>query len=125
MNTMRHHSEGGGAAVLVVDDDQSVRETLTEVLQLQGFEVAGASNGKEALDYLHDQPPPCLILLDLNMPGVDGWQFRAAQKKDPHIAEVPVVAVSALNYPSNLDVSDFIRKPVDLDHLLDVISHYC
>jgi CheY-like chemotaxis protein len=108
---------GVGKTVLIVDDSPHVRDTLGLVFQLYGFGVGTAADGREALDYLHRYPPPCLIVLDLMMPGMDGRQFRAAQLRDPALAQIPVVVCSAL--ADRTDPADFagvrglLTKPVD------------
>src|SRR5579863_8670231 len=81
--------------VLIVEDDDGAREALSDCLEMEGFSVVSARNGKEALDYLHSSPAPKIILLDLYMPVMTGWEFRAAQKQDSAIANIPVVVVTA------------------------------
>ncbi len=86
----------GTGALLLVDDDERVREALVALLEAQGYPVVGAANGREALDVLRVRGlRPGLILLDLMMPVMDGWQFRAAQLADAELATVPVVVFSA------------------------------
>src|SRR5919206_1695644 len=80
--------------VLVVEDDFAIRETLRELLEDEGYRVAWAANGKEALARLHERAPR-VILLDLMMPVMDGWEFRVAQQRDPALASIPVVVISA------------------------------
>ena len=81
--------------VLVIDDDEDIRTTIRDVLEDQGFAVACAANGREALDMLlRDESKPALILLDLTMPEMDGWTFRQEQQKVPRLAQIPVVLFS-------------------------------
>jgi CheY-like chemotaxis protein len=83
--------------ILVVEDERGQREALAEVLSRLGYEVQCAANGSEALELMrHSESLPGLILLDLMMPVMDGWQFRAEQRKDRILADVPVVVLSAL-----------------------------
>jgi CheY-like chemotaxis protein len=75
--------------ILVVEDDEDSRRALTNVLEDEGFSVAAVGSGQEALDYLHDSARPQLIVLDLMMPGMKGWNFRHLQKQDPELAAIP------------------------------------
>jgi CheY-like chemotaxis protein len=112
--------------VLVVDDDIAIRETLAVVLDEEGYSVAQAVNGREALDRIQEGLRPDLIVLDLMMPVMDGWQFLEERAKDQSLREVPVVIVSAT--PETLqppEVCAFVRKPMRLDHLLEVIEREC
>jgi CheY-like chemotaxis protein len=115
--------------ILVVEDDEATRDALTLVLQASGYQVTTAANGQEALDALREPSPPCLILLDLMMPVMDGWQFRALQRQDPALAVIPVVLVSADgNTPqkaASLGAAGFIQKPVDVHALLDTVQRHC
>ncbi|HEY6099714.1 MAG TPA: response regulator [Anaeromyxobacter sp.] len=109
--------------VLVVDDEPDIREAVSELLSEEGYDVVGASDGAEALTKLHTCHPT-VVLLDLMMPGMDGWQFRAAQREDPEVSGIPVIVLSALDRVSDLDAADFIQKPFDLDRLLSAVRHH-
>src|SRR5437879_6509382 len=85
----------GGKTILVVEDDTATRDALSLILEAEGFGVMGAANGQEALDQLRGSRRPDLILLDLMMPVMDGWQFRRAQAQDPALSAIPVVVLSA------------------------------
>jgi CheY-like chemotaxis protein len=116
--------------VLIVDDDTDIRETLEEVLADNDFPAIGAENGAVALERLRsDAEPPCVILLDMMMPVMDGKTFRRAQQDDPTLSNIPVVVLSAHasgeRSARELQVDAFLRKPVDLQTLLDVIGRYC
>ena len=106
--------------VLVVDDDRHVREALTVTLRSLGFEVATAADGYGALELLRVEQPN-VVLLDLEMPKMNGWQFRAQQLRDNRIASVPVVILSgrgdAARQARALGVAGGLQKPVDLDEL--------
>jgi|HubBroStandDraft_1064217.scaffolds.fasta_scaffold40286_2 signal transduction histidine kinase len=111
-------------SLLVVEDDEDIRETLVSLLSMEGFRVTGCSNGHEALAGLRVFPKPDLILLDLRMPVMDGWQFRVAQKGDPQLAGIPAIALSADStaQAAAIDAEAYLRKPVDYDTLLDTID---
>ena len=113
--------------VLIVEDDEDLREMMAQLLTLEGFETATVANGREALEYLHNASTPDVILLDLMMPVMDGWEFRRQQQADPAIAPVPVFVLSALdqNRASNLDATAFLKKPLDFDRLLSLVRTYC
>jgi signal transduction histidine kinase len=110
--------------LLVVEDDADIREALDGLLSMEGFHVSGCSNGREALDWLRASPKPDLILLDLMMPVMDGWQFRVAQKDDPELASIPVLALSADSTAkaAAIDAEAYLKKPVDYDTLIDTID---
>lgn len=116
--------------VMIVDDDDDIREALTMILEDESFRVVSFGNGLEALKYLRSgAQPPCLILLDLMMPVMDGWAFRTTQIQDPALASIPVVVISAFsNVPrmtANLEVSEYLQKPIDLDTLIATVERYC
>jgi two-component system, cell cycle sensor histidine kinase and response regulator CckA len=113
-----------GRTLLVVEDDADIRDALDGLLSTEGFRVAGCSNGREALDWLHASPKPDLILLDLMMPVMDGWQFRVAQKQDPELATIPVVALSAdaTAKAAAIDADAYLKKPVEYDTLLETLD---
>jgi len=115
------------AAILIVDDDNDVRSALSEMLEEEGFSVEGAPNGREALARLRGGTVhPCVILLDLMMPGMDGWDFRTEQMRDPRLAEVPVVIVSASGFSRDSIRTQFrpaayVEKPIERTALLHAI----
>jgi CheY-like chemotaxis protein len=121
-------ANGQRRRILLVEDDDEIREALTDVLEQQGYQVEGARNGREALEMLHDHEAPRLILLDLMMPVMDGWQFRHAQLEDPQIARIPVVVLSAMANlrarGADLHAAECLAKPVDVDYLLEAVSRY-
>jgi CheY-like chemotaxis protein len=86
----------GREFVVVADDEAEARDVLQQILELEGFEVEGFANGAEALDYLNHSVQPCVIILGLLMPVMNGPQFRAAMLKDPRLAAIPIVVVTAL-----------------------------
>ncbi len=110
--------------ILLVEDDLSIRDALKGLLEEEGYGITTAENGRQALDALRDQAVPDLIVLDLRMPVMDGWQFRAAQKNDPAVASIPVIALSADGSAkaAAIDAQAYLRKPVSMDALLDAIG---
>ena len=120
--------------LLIVEDDADIREALQGYLELQGYEVRAASNGKEALEHLEMPPRPVLILLDMALPVMDGHRVLTARKASEALAEVPGVILSAgmaaMNprdravYAANYDVAAFLKKPVEPRQLLEVIERH-
>ncbi len=109
-------------SILIVDDDADVREMLTQFFSIEGYIVSTAGNGKDALDQLRHGQRPDLILLDLMMPVMDGWEFRMEQQRDPALSPIPVVVLSAVyNAPERaglLGAADYMQKPVEFDRLI-------
>jgi CheY-like chemotaxis protein len=118
-----------GNGILIVEDDDDQRESLIDLLQAEGYPAAGAPNGQAALNELRQGPPPCLILLDLMMPVMNGWEFREAQRRDPALAAIPVAVVTGVrgsrDQVAALDAVSYFQKPVDPDALLATVSEYC
>jgi CheY-like chemotaxis protein len=115
-------------SILVVDDDDAIRQAVQEILEMEGYNVTTAANGAEALQLLKELPPPCVILLDLMMPVLNGWQFLEAKSKTAAIEQLPVVVVSAVADPtreSDHGATQIVRKPPDVDSLLEIVSQYC
>ncbi len=115
--------------ILVVEDDEDIRSSLLDVLSDEGFAVAGAEDGDQALEYLRSgSTRPVLILLDLMMPRMDGREFREAQLADPELAGIPIVLVSAdadvERERRALRAAGSLRKPIKLVELVEVISRY-
>lgn len=115
--------------VLVVEDDPDIRATLCEALEDNGYTAVGAGNGVEALAYLRGAAErPCLILLDLMMPVMDGQTFRAEQRADAALAAIPTIVISAYRdlerYAAEL-ATEYLPKPVRLDTLLETARRYC
>jgi len=100
---------------------------MAQLLTLEGFHAATATNGREALDYLRKSPRPDLILLDLMMPVMDGWEFSKEQQADPAIAKVPVVVLTAVDQAraKAVNAAAFLNKPLDFDRLLQLVRQYC
>jgi DNA-binding response OmpR family regulator len=109
------------AKLLIVEDDERARAALGDIFDFEGYRVALCANGKEALEYLRSEPLPALIILDLQMPVMNGWQFRREQNKDARFAAVPVVVITALQSAGDIDVAEIVHKPIDIDRLLAVV----
>lgn len=118
-----------GLLVLVVDDDRDIRDSLIETLEDHGYAALGAGNGAEAIDVLRAHPvPPCLILLDLMMPVMDGRGFREEQLKHPEWADIPVIVVSAygdVEAQAGALALDYMCKPLATRPLIAAIERLC
>ncbi len=115
------------ATVFIVEDDVDTREMLARFLELEGYTVESAENGKLALERLGGGTHACVILLDLMMPVMDGWQFRQAQVQDDALARIPVIVVSAAGRDriERIDADAYLSKPVDLEELLGCVTQFC
>lgn len=115
--------------ILVVEDDLDIRSILSQLLVFEGYDVEDASDGAEALAMLRRDPLPALILLDLMMPIMDGWQLRAELQRDPALSSVPVVIVSAdvraEQEASRLRVAGLLKKPLQIEPLLELVHSIC
>jgi DNA-binding response OmpR family regulator len=113
--------------VFIVEDDADTREMLGRFLELEGYHVEMAANGKQALERLDHAGPVCVIVLDLMMPIMDGWQFRREQSRHARHSKIPVIVVSAAGKDriAQIDANDYLSKPVDLDDLLARVTRYC
>ena len=115
--------------VLVVEDEGDIRDDVAEVLRDEGYLVSTAANGQEALEHLQGGERPCLILLDLMMPQMDGFEFRAKQVADDALASIPVVLVSGANNvqqrAADMNVGGYLLKPFRLNDLLTTVARYC
>jgi CheY-like chemotaxis protein len=113
--------------ILVVDDDRNIRETLADVLRYAGYRVELAENGERALEIIRRGPLPAVVLLDLMMPVMSGWEFLELAEQDETLRTLPVVVVSALPAPlapcgAEGGVKDCLHKPVDIDRLLTIVD---
>jgi CheY-like chemotaxis protein len=113
--------------ILVVDDDDAIRNMLKLTLHLEGYDVDVASNGKEALDYLTTaSPPPALVLLDLMMPVMDGWEFMAACNLNPKLKTIPIVILTAaISEGRAITDRKVFEKPINMDPFLGTVADYC
>jgi CheY-like chemotaxis protein len=115
--------------ILIVEDEPHIREMLVAVLEDEGYQTISMANGLEALTHLRQSPDrPRLILLDLGMPVMTGWEFREEQQREPALANIPVIVMSATLHldqtAAALNAVGCLDKPIDLDTLLGVVEHY-
>ena len=115
------------STVFIIEDDVDTREMLAKFLELEGYTVELASNGRQALDRFSTGVDACVILLDLMMPVMDGWEFRQHQSKDDRLKEIPTIVVSAAGRERMKQISAdaYLSKPVDMDELLSRVSQFC
>jgi CheY-like chemotaxis protein len=115
--------------ILVVDDDYDMQDAISESLEIEGHETTCVSNGREALDYLRDGERVCVILLDLMMPVMNGWEFRERQLQNSELASIPVVVVTADGNADEkarkLSADGFLRKPLRAEELLSTVEKFC
>jgi CheY-like chemotaxis protein len=107
--------------VLVIEDERDIRDALAEALSFEGYDVVVACNGRDALRCLRGGPLPDVILLDLVMPEMSGWEFRQVQVHDPALAGIPVVVVSASD-PGTARPDRHLPKPFTIDDLFDTVA---
>lgn len=115
--------------ILVVEDDEDLRDSVCMLLEAEGFQAVGVFNGLEALRYLQAHAPPCVILLDLMMPGMSGGEFRAHQLADSLLARVPTIVVSAMELCHQqaqvLNAAGYLTKPVTANQLSRTVRQHC
>jgi len=113
-------------SILIVDDEEMIRETFRMALEMEGFQIYTASNGKEALAVLNLIEPPALIFLDLMMPVMDGIGFMAELEKNRNLKNIPIVLVTAYHEMiSEFKSIDVLKKPIDLDVLVEKAEQHC
>jgi CheY-like chemotaxis protein len=113
-------------AVLLVEDDPCLQDAVREVLEDEGYQVHCAANGEEALALLADIPAPSLLLVDLMMPKMDGFEFLRRVRSTAALAALPAVVISASRrYPNPELNASFLPKPFDLEELLQVVEQHC
>ena len=117
--------------ILVVEDNDDIRDLLVQVLEEEGYPVESAGNGREALEKLSQSTDPALVLLDLMMPSMNGWEFLDAKKNDPRLSHHKIVTMSAvraslsLNDPTPLQTDGTLKKPLFLDGIWEVVTKFC
>lgn len=110
---------------MLVEDDDGIRETMAALLEDEGYRVVAATNGEEGLAALRAASDPCLVLLDLWMPVMNGWQMLEAMRDDAALCKVPVVVISAAgDLPPPKGAAAFLRKPIRLETLLDNVNQF-
>ena len=111
--------------ILVVEDNVDIRSALVEILNMEGHSTAEAINGRAALNYLHNNPRPSMVLLDMMMPVMNGREFLDALEKEPGCSGIPVIIISAIaDRIDTTGAKECIGKPMDLNNLLDVVAKY-
>jgi CheY-like chemotaxis protein len=115
--------------VLVIEDDDIIRESLVDFLGDNGYAAFGAVHGREAMDKLHAGPVPCLIVLDLMMPVMDGQAFREQQLQDPSLSGIPTVVMSAHrnveHVAEEVSAVGYLKKPLKLEKVLELVQRHC
>lgn len=124
---MNHAPVSEPEYILVVEDDRDLRESLADALELEGYGVVSVEHGEAALRHLSSGTRPCVILLDLMMPVMDGWTFREAILKDAALASIPVVVMTAVNPGRTKGVAAdvILYKPLQMDSVVDVVQQHC
>jgi CheY-like chemotaxis protein len=111
-------------AVLIVEDDDDIREVVASVLANEGFQVYEAETGARALELLREIPHPSLILADLMMPVMNGWELIKALSQDDRLATLPVIVISAVDEEAPQGFRR-VRKPFDLDEVVRIVAELC
>jgi CheY-like chemotaxis protein len=113
------------ASVLVVDDDADIRDAICGVLEAEGYTTLTAENGQMALAVIDKGRRPCVVLLDLMMPVMNGWEFMKAVTGKDDLDDLPVVVVSAFTEQLAAGAKRILKKPLDVRQLLDTVAEYC
>jgi CheY-like chemotaxis protein len=112
-------------SIVLIEDDEGIRETMAALLEEEGYHVVQAANGQEGLSRIREVVDPCLVLLDLWMPVMNGWQMLAALQREPSLQHVPVVVISAAGDSRPPDgAAAFLRKPIRLETLLESVESH-
>lgn len=113
-------------SVLVVDDDPDIRRLICEELTAAGYQVVAARHGREALDHLRASALPDLIVLDLVMPVMDGWEFRRQQVAEPSLATIPVLILTVVEAPlMPTGAAAYLKKPFEFPRLINIVGILC
>jgi CheY-like chemotaxis protein len=114
-----------GSTIVLIEDDEGIRDTMAALLEDEGYVVLQATNGAEGLERVRTADGLCLVLLDLWMPVMNGWQLLAEMRADARLADVPVVVISAAGeQPPPFGAAAFLRKPVKLETLLEAVEQH-
>lgn len=112
--------------ILIIEDNEAIATALNEVLSDSGYEIEVACNGKEGLDHLINRALPDLIILDLFMPMMNGFEFRLRQMKIPYLSNIPIIVMSAdacvRNRCKQMHIDHFLKKPFELGDLLEIVE---
>jgi two-component system response regulator MprA len=112
----------------VVEDDADLRSVMRDALEAEGCEVVLAADGRQALDQLRGGGRPCVVLLDLMMPSMDGWQFMEEVRLHPGLARIPIVVVSAYGSADgvrSVGAADYLRKPFQIETVMSLVARHC
>jgi CheY-like chemotaxis protein len=114
-------------SILIIEDDEGIRETLKVMLEFEGYTVSASANGKDAIDTLGKIPKPGLILLDLMMPIMNGWEFSEHVSHTPEWSTIPVVVLTAFADKEQplKHARTTLKKPIEIEDLLKVVRQYC
>ena len=126
-STVSEEAAAKRCLVAIIEDDNEFRDMLRELLEEEQYRVVAVSNGAEALETLRGETLPNVILLDVSMPVMDGFDFLRFRNDDPQLAAVPVVLVTNAkpHERPTIGVNDVVRKPIDIDEILFAIKRYC
>jgi CheY-like chemotaxis protein len=113
--------------ILIVDDDADIRTTFSQILRDEGYSTLAARNGADALQLLHERERPCVLLLDLMMPVVDGWEVIGRLNHYEEMAGVPIIVITAFveHAPTDRRISAVLKKPVEADTLIETVAKFC
>ena len=115
--------------ILVIEDEKDIRDSIAQLLSMEGYSVRTATNGKEGLEALRQLPTPHLVLLDLMMPIKNGYEYNLEHRQDAAYSTVPIVVMSADGHleqkKAKLDAQAYLTKPLDIDNLLETIQRFC
>jgi CheY-like chemotaxis protein len=113
--------------ILVVEDDRELRDSLCEALRMEGYQVVCVEHGAAALRHLQTGARPCVILLDLMMPIMDGWTFRRTLLADRDLAAIPIIVMTAATPArlTDLDSQTVLYKPLQMDAVVSVVQEHC
>jgi len=121
-------SAPANAPVLVVDDNDDIREALALILEYEGLAVESVADGDAALARMRREPQPCVVIFDLHMPGMDGWQLREAQQADPTLRDIPMIIYSGDSdvgqVAATMGLKGFFQKPTTIDRVLALVRRY-
>lgn len=113
--------------VLLIDDDAAILQMMHDVLEIEGYQISVARNGAEAIEILRRASPlPCVILLDLMMPVLNGWEFLDFQRNDPKFKDIPLVICSAYQESAKaINPAAYLKKPLHYQPLVETIKKFC
>jgi CheY-like chemotaxis protein len=115
--------------ILIIEDDEDVRDSLDELLTMRGYQVFGAANGREALERLESGLSPCIIILDLMLPVMSGWDFRQRQLADDRWRDIPTIVLSGVSdvalESKRLQAVGFLSKPINFNSLFETVDRFC